>query len=548
MLHPIQLEPTVMAATAAITPTPTPVSPTDPPLNCARCHQQIRDPFVYSVRDLPHHAACLQCSECSDFLTETCYGAADSSSSSAHESNGQFFCRRDFYRLYGPRCQGCEYPIELDQYSTKIGDWFFHPDCLVCCVCKSTVAPGRKVKYSCDGFMYCEDHSFMCHMKTTSAPASSASNNSSEMFDKDSGIESDLSSHGPELFPGHLPPPQQQQQQQPPLPPPMPHHMHPIQQHPHMPIPPQHLGLQHPHQQQQQQQQQHQNGLEAKSPKSGCDDGDSDGERKGSSCADADSKENKRRGPRTTIKAKQLEVLKNVFSQTPKPTRLMREQLAKETGLPMRVIQVWFQNKRSKEKRMHQMRFMARAPFLPPNARRFPGGDPRFCFPPNAMPFPDYGFPPDCGPYGPGGPGGPPPPFMPHPPPPGGFLPPPPGAAPSADQPLGMAGPGFNPSPPLQKQTEDGSSPLHSFPSPPPQNQDFQTPPPPSSNGGGNAAPGSEGSTPISSSSSSSTTSLAAAAAATTLQPNEQCYPSPPLSSEFNTPPASTAISQGLSS
>ena len=48
----------------------------------------------------------------------------------------------------------------------------------------------------------------------------------------------------------------------------------------------------------------------------------------------------KRRGPRTTIKAKQLEVLKTAFSQTPKPTRHIREQLAKETGLPMRVIQV----------------------------------------------------------------------------------------------------------------------------------------------------------------------------------------------------------------
>ena len=48
----------------------------------------------------------------------------------------------------------------------------------------------------------------------------------------------------------------------------------------------------------------------------------------------------KRRGPRTTIKAKQLEVLKTAFNQTPKPTRHIREQLAKETGLPMRVIQV----------------------------------------------------------------------------------------------------------------------------------------------------------------------------------------------------------------
>ena len=48
----------------------------------------------------------------------------------------------------------------------------------------------------------------------------------------------------------------------------------------------------------------------------------------------------KRRGPRTTIKAGQLEVLKNAFNQSPKPTRHVREQLANETGLPMRVIQV----------------------------------------------------------------------------------------------------------------------------------------------------------------------------------------------------------------
>merc|ERR1712048_1200058 len=76
------------------------------------------------------------------------------------------------------------------------------------------------------------------------------------------------------------------------------------------------------------------------------------------------------RGPRTTIKAKQLEAPRNVFNQTPKPTRLIREQLAKETGLPMRVIQVWFQNKRSKEKRMHQLRFMSGGPFI----ARGPGG------------------------------------------------------------------------------------------------------------------------------------------------------------------------------
>ena len=84
-------------------------------------------------------------------------------------------------------------------------------------------------------------------------------------------------------------------------------------------------------------------------------------------------KDGKRRGPRTTIKAKQLEMLRNVFNQNMKPTRAMREQLAKDTGLSMRVIQVWFQNKRSKEKRMHQLRFMSGPGGYPRGGLHHPG-------------------------------------------------------------------------------------------------------------------------------------------------------------------------------
>ena len=80
---------------------------------------------------------------------------------------------------------------------------------------------------------------------------------------------------------------------------------------------------------------------------SGSVDGDGEGESRSDNPSESKSPDeggagSKRRGPRTTIKAKQLEILKNAFAQTPKPTRHIREQLAKETGLPMRVIQVSF--------------------------------------------------------------------------------------------------------------------------------------------------------------------------------------------------------------
>ena len=56
--------------------------------------------------------------------------------------------------------------------------------------------------------------------------------------------------------------------------------------------------------------------------------------------------------PRTTITPKQLDVLIGAYNAGPKPTRVVREQVAQETGLDMRVVQVWFQNRRAKEKRV----------------------------------------------------------------------------------------------------------------------------------------------------------------------------------------------------
>lgn len=52
--------------------------------------------------------------------------------------------------------------------------------------------------------------------------------------------------------------------------------------------------------------------------------------------------------PRTTITAKQLETLKTAYNNSPKPARHVREQLSQDTGLDMRVVQVWFQNRHVK--------------------------------------------------------------------------------------------------------------------------------------------------------------------------------------------------------
>ncbi|CAF2995199.1 unnamed protein product [Rotaria socialis] len=58
-----------------------------------------------------------------------------------------------------------------------------------------------------------------------------------------------------------------------------------------------------------------------------------------------------KKGARTTIKPQQLDVLCKAYDTCSKPNKPQREQLVAETGLSLRVIQVWFQNKRSKERK-----------------------------------------------------------------------------------------------------------------------------------------------------------------------------------------------------
>lgn len=55
--------------------------------------------------------------------------------------------------------------------------------------------------------------------------------------------------------------------------------------------------------------------------------------------------------PRTSITQQQLKMLNSVYRIKPRPSRITREMIANKIGLDLRVVQVWFQNKRAKDKR-----------------------------------------------------------------------------------------------------------------------------------------------------------------------------------------------------
>lgn len=54
---------------------------------------------------------------------------------------------------------------------------------------------------------------------------------------------------------------------------------------------------------------------------------------------------------RTVLNEKQLQMLRSCYAANPRPDALLKEQLVEMTGLSPRVIRVWFQNKRCKDKK-----------------------------------------------------------------------------------------------------------------------------------------------------------------------------------------------------
>ena len=59
------------------------------------------------------------------------------------------------------------------------------------------------------------------------------------------------------------------------------------------------------------------------------------------------------KGPRvrTVLSEQQLQTLRTVYASNPRPDALLKEHLVEMTGLSPRVIRVWFQNKRCKDKK-----------------------------------------------------------------------------------------------------------------------------------------------------------------------------------------------------
>ncbi|KAG8190661.1 hypothetical protein JTE90_001270 [Oedothorax gibbosus] len=263
---------------------------------CAGCDSPILDRFLSKVEERAWHAKCVKCWDCQGVLADKCFSR-----------DGKLFCRTDFFRRFGTKCGGCSQGICPTDLVRRARGRVYHVACFTCLLCRKQPSTGEELYVLDETRFVCKEdfNRQQQHVSTSSSPldspefdeslCSDAVGSPPPNADADSSVERyrDVVSGG--------------------------------------------SGANSPH-----------NGAPqgAEDPSSECI---------GAAGSDEGPGGAKRRGPRTTIKAKQLETLKAAFAATPKPTRHIREQLAQETGLNMRVIQVWFQNRRSKERRMKQL-------------------------------------------------------------------------------------------------------------------------------------------------------------------------------------------------
>ncbi|XP_067014818.2 LIM/homeobox protein Lhx1 [Anabrus simplex] len=297
---------------------------------CAGCDKPILDKFLLNVLERTWHAECVRCFDCHGTLTDKCFSR-----------EGKLFCRNDFFRRYGTKCGGCSQGISPSDLVRKARDKVFHLNCFTCMVCRKQLSTGEELYVLDDNKFICKDD----YLAGKTHQDSLLGSGTDDEDDDDNSTSTTATTPGPGST--------------------LKHHSHSHGAAPETnnnslavgDMPPLVSGP-----------------GSIPDGKTGQDDSEDQGSLDGDPETRDSQTENKspddgnagskRRGPRTTIKAKQLEILKNAFSQTPKPTRHIREQLAKETGLPMRVIQVWFQNKRSKERRLKQLTSMGRGPFF----------------------------------------------------------------------------------------------------------------------------------------------------------------------------------------
>ncbi|XP_016894566.1 PDZ and LIM domain protein 5b isoform X2 [Cynoglossus semilaevis] len=96
--------------------------------SCARCNQKILGEIMNALKQT-WHVSCFVCSACQQPIRGNTF----------HMEDGQPYCERDYYNLFGTNCHGCDFPIEAgDKFLDALG-FTWHDTCFVCTVCSTSL-------------------------------------------------------------------------------------------------------------------------------------------------------------------------------------------------------------------------------------------------------------------------------------------------------------------------------------------------------------------------------------------------------------------------
>ncbi|XP_014615048.1 PREDICTED: LIM/homeobox protein Lhx9-like isoform X3 [Polistes canadensis] len=131
-------------------PTPPAQSEDVPGVVCAGCGLRISDRYYLQAVDRRWHAACLQCSHCRQGLDNEV---------TCFCRNGNIYCKKDYYRMFGSlkRCARCQAAILSSELVMRARDLVFHVRCFSCAVCAVLLTKGDHFGMR-DGTVLCRLH------------------------------------------------------------------------------------------------------------------------------------------------------------------------------------------------------------------------------------------------------------------------------------------------------------------------------------------------------------------------------------------------------
>ncbi|ALC41396.1 ap [Drosophila busckii] len=281
------------------------------PDDCAGCGRQIQDRFYLSAVEKRWHASCLQCYACRQPLERE---------SSCYSRDGNIYCKNDYYSFFGTRrCSRCLASISSNELVMRARNLVFHVNCFCCTVCHTPLTKGDQYGIL-DAHIYCRTHYSIAREGDAATSSMSATYPYSTQFGSPhNDSSSPHSDPSRSIVPTGIY------------------------------VPTTHVitGLPQPARQKGRPRKRKPKDIEAFTANIDLNTEYVDFGRGSHMSASSRTKR-----MRTSFKHHQLRTMKSYFAINHNPDAKDLKQLSQKTGLPKRVLQVWFQNARAKWRRM----------------------------------------------------------------------------------------------------------------------------------------------------------------------------------------------------